>query len=411
MAWNGFSFDAGVDVVDYLALGTPDLAVPGIIPQLIPVSIAPATAVQEPATVEPDRVEFETGLRVECRGSSGVVELHDLRMFRAGRAAFCRALVEAAVTMGRALRATVCLTSATCRLEFEPGRFDRAEVASRVASAVRTATLAARDVTAESPDLRPGGTTLTALAMATGPSVWEASCDGQGRVALRHQVFVEMPWLAARLARALRDLPGVRACRARSWSARVVVTCDERRPGMVADLVTAAEAALRREALDAQASPAAVSEGAGAVAEDAPEAPAGSSQALDLALAGSSFALAVAGVLLPGIPAAPFLMLTAHHLIRSSPTVHHWLLRIPRVGDLVRKLEASGGLKLDRRSLLKAIGLGLLAAAAFLIVHPPLPLVIALELGLMAFFGVHELEELEELADGEVGLEVLTRAL
>jgi uncharacterized protein len=408
MAWNGFSFGAGVDVVDNLAFGTPDLAVPGIIPQLIPVSIAPATAVQEPGKVEPDRVEFGTGLRVECRGSSGVVELHDLRMFRAGREAFCRALVEAAVTTGRALRATVCLTSATCRLEFEPGRFDRAELASRVVSAVRTATLAARAGTAELPGLRQGWTTLTALAMATGPSVWEASCDGPGRVVLRHRVFLEMPWLAARLARALRDLPGVRACRARSWSARVVVACDERRPGMVAGLVTAAEAALRREALDAQASPVAVIEDAGAAAEGSPEAPAGSSQALDLALAGSSFALAVAGVLLPGIPSAPFLMLTAHHLIRSSPTVHHWLLRIPRVGDLVRKREASGGLKLDRRSLLKAIGLGLLAAAAFLIVHPPLPLVIALELGLMAFFGIHELEE---LAGGEVGLEVLAKAL
>ncbi len=176
---------------------------------------------------------------------------------------------------------------------------------------------------------------------------------------------------------------------------------------MVAGLVTASEVALRREALDAQASPVAVIEDEGAVAEGAPEAPAGSSQALDLAPAGSSFALAVAGVLLPEIPSAPFLMLTAHHLIRSSPTVHHWLLRIPRVGDLVRKLEASGGLKLDRRSLLKAIGLGLLSAA-FLIVHPPLPLVIALELGLMAFFGVHELEE---LAGGEVGLEVLAKAL
>ncbi|MBV8265597.1 MAG: DUF454 family protein [Planctomycetaceae bacterium] len=408
MAWNGFSFDAGVDVVDYLAVGTPDLAMPGVIPQIIPVSIAPPTAVQESGKAEPDRVEFGTGLRVECRGASGVVELHDLRMFRAGREAFCRALVEAAVTTGRALRATVCLTSATCRLEFEPGRFDRAELASRVVSAVRTATLAACAGTAELPGLRQGWTTLTALAMATGPSVWEASCDGPGRVVLRHRVILEMPWLAARLARALRDLPGVRACRARSRSARVVVACDERRPGMVAGLVTAAEAALRREALDAQASPAAVIEDAGAAAEGAPEAPAGSSQALELALAGSSFALAVAGVLLPGIPSAPFLMLTAHHLIRSSPTVHHWLLRIPRVGDLIRKLEASGGLKLDRRLLLKAIGLGLLAAAAFLIIHPPLPLVIALELGLMAFFG---LNELEELADGELGLEVLTKAL
>ncbi|MBV8557030.1 MAG: DUF454 family protein [Planctomycetaceae bacterium] len=408
MAWNGFSFDAGVDVVDYLAVGTPDLAMPGVIPQIIPVSIAPPTAVQESGKAEPDRVEFGTGLRVECRGASGVVELHDLRMFRSGREAFCRALVEAAVTTGWALRATVCLTSATCRLEFEPGRFDRAELASRVVSAVRTATLAACAGTAELPGLRQGWTTLTALALATGPSVWEASCDGPGRVVLRHRVILEMPWLAARLARALRDLPGVRACRDRSWSARVVVACDERRPGMVAGLVTAAEAALRREALDAQASPVAVIEDAGAAAEGAPEAPAGSSQALELALAGSSFALAVAGVLLPGIPSAPFLMLTAHHLIRSSPTVHHWLLRIPRVGDLIRKLEAPGGLKLDRRLLLKAIGLGLLAAAAFLIIHPPLPLVIALELGLMAFFG---LNELEELADGELGLEVLTKAL
>ena len=42
--------------------------------------------------------------------------------------------------------------------------------------------------------------------------------------------------------------------------------------------------------------------------------------------------------------------------------------------------------RLDRKSLLKLLAISLAAAAVFLIIHPPLPVVLGLELVSMTFF-------------------------
>jgi hypothetical protein len=47
--------------------------------------------------------------------------------------------------------------------------------------------------------------------------------------------------------------------------------------------------------------------------------------------------------------------------------------------------------RLDRRTLLKLVGITFLSAAVFLIVRPPLPLVLGLELGLMAYFVIRKM--------------------
>jgi len=73
------------------------------------------------------------------------------------------------------------------------------------------------------------------------------------------------------------------------------------------------------------------------------------------------------------------------HAVRLSPKMDRFLRRRPWCAALLREAEALGRfVRLDRRSLLKGLAIVVLAAAVLLIVHPPLPLVIGLEIGVTA---------------------------
>jgi uncharacterized protein len=123
-----------------------------------------------------------------------------------------------------------------------------------------------------------------------------------------------------------------------------------------------------------------------------PGAPKGASRPVHLVLAGGSLTMAVAGAILPGIPALPFLLLTARHAAHLSPGIDRFLKSRPWSAALLKQLEAQGGLmRLDRRSLRKMLPPLGAAAAAFVIVRPPLPVVLGLEIGVMAFVCFREL--------------------
>lgn len=51
------------------------------------------------------------------------------------------------------------------------------------------------------------------------------------------------------------------------------------------------------------------------------------------------------GVLLPGLPATPFLMIASYFFVRSSPRLHRWLHRAPLVGRLLRDWETHHGIR------------------------------------------------------------------
>lgn len=51
------------------------------------------------------------------------------------------------------------------------------------------------------------------------------------------------------------------------------------------------------------------------------------------------------GVILPGVPATPFLMVASFFFMRSSPRMHRWLHRAPLVGKLLRDWELHRGIR------------------------------------------------------------------
>jgi uncharacterized protein len=126
----------------------------------------------------------------------------------------------------------------------------------------------------------------------------------------------------------------------------------------------------------------------------------GSDRCRCMALGGGSLMAGIAGLILPGIPSAPFLLFSAHYFMQSSTAFQRWLDGMPKVGEIVRKFEASGAMVLDRSMLVKTLGMGILLGLMFLVIHPPLPVVMAIELGLTVFFSLREIGDLGSLFQG-----------
>ncbi len=97
--------------------------------------------------------------------------------------------------------------------------------------------------------------------------------------------------------------------------------------------------------------------------------------------------MAVAGVIVPGVPTAPFLLLSHHYLHRAAPETHGRLCHLPGVGWLIRKADRAERSWKDRGALWKSLAWSALSAAVFLVLHPPLPVALAIEFGLAAFSG------------------------
>jgi uncharacterized membrane protein YbaN (DUF454 family) len=57
-----------------------------------------------------------------------------------------------------------------------------------------------------------------------------------------------------------------------------------------------------------------------------------------------SLALGTLGVVLPGLPTTPFVLLAAYLFARVSPRLHHWLLSRAWLGKYIRDYQQKGGI-------------------------------------------------------------------
>jgi len=89
-------------------------------------------------------------------------------------------------------------------------------------------------------------------------------------------------------------------------------------------------------------------------------------KALHLCLAALCFALAVAGVVLPGLPTTPFLLLTSWCLVRSSPRLDARLRASSVFGPLLADWERERGVRAGvKRLALAWIAIGVALSLYF----------------------------------------------
>ncbi len=114
-------------------------------------------------------------------------------------------------------------------------------------------------------------------------------------------------------------------------------------------------------------------------------------QAVDWSLAGLFFSLAMVGVVLPGIPTTPFLLLMCHFLLRVSPSLHAKAMAWPIVGGPLRDWHQQRGIRRGVR--VTACTMVLLLVGATLL-FSTLPLIVKAVVVAAAGYGLYIISRL-----------------
>ena len=77
-------------------------------------------------------------------------------------------------------------------------------------------------------------------------------------------------------------------------------------------------------------------------------------------LAYGALALGIIGIVVPGLPTVPFVLLSAFAAARGSKRLHDWLLAHPQFGPMIRDWQAHGAV--SRRA--KVLAVSMMAACA-----------------------------------------------
>ena len=85
-------------------------------------------------------------------------------------------------------------------------------------------------------------------------------------------------------------------------------------------------------------------------------------------LAWASLALGMIGVVVPGLPTVPFVLLSAYAAARGSERLHRWLLAHPRFGPMIQDWQAHGAV--SRRAKWMAVTMMSLASALMFLTAP-----------------------------------------
>ncbi len=94
----------------------------------------------------------------------------------------------------------------------------------------------------------------------------------------------------------------------------------------------------------------------------------GARKVLYLTLAGVFFVLGAAGVILPGLPTTPFLLLTSYFLLRASPELNERLLKSRMFGPILTDWQKRGGVR--RHIKVKAIAVVVIVVGLMLWLSP-----------------------------------------
>ena len=108
-----------------------------------------------------------------------------------------------------------------------------------------------------------------------------------------------------------------------------------------------------------------------------PQRASGWRKALYLLLAGVFLVLGLIGVVLPGLPTTPFVLLGSYFLLRSSQRLHQRLMASKLFGGILRDWHVHRGIRPHVRARAIAV-VAIVVVASLVIARPPLPVVLGI---------------------------------
>jgi uncharacterized membrane protein YbaN (DUF454 family) len=339
---------------------------------------------------------------IEIDDSMGTIRVSDSRLITRGRRAFCRRLVEALARRPGVSKAVVDLASASCRVEFSPRSVNSHIMAGVFADSVGEASTSSlhRDGT---PWWQPSTNwvTLTAYPLAGDVSLWETIEVKPGQVCIRHQGLSGNYERLSKVADAIAGLDRVEACQAVPWSHRLAI--DFRPENGVSDWFLdqaerSFEDVLAAESRQASASALLMKSRAGGSLTQVAGGPA---RWLYLALGGGALVMTVVGLIMPGIPTVPFLLLSSYGFARSSPRMNRRLRETKFFGPILIEWEQHGGLSdASKKKLIGLTGV-IILFAVILAPLSPLGLVLILVFSSLSIYGLSQLPSIPDEASYE----------
>jgi uncharacterized membrane protein YbaN (DUF454 family) len=98
--------------------------------------------------------------------------------------------------------------------------------------------------------------------------------------------------------------------------------------------------------------------------------------------------LAGLGVLLPGIPATPFLLLASFSFARSSKRMHDWLINNSIFGPILQDFLDRKGIRLHIKVISIALMWGMMLVSVFIFIEKDIIKYVAIGGGLIGTFAV-----------------------
>lgn len=117
---------------------------------------------------------------------------------------------------------------------------------------------------------------------------------------------------------------------------------------------------------------------------------------LYLAVGGGSLMLGVIGLIVPGLPAVPFLLASSYYLARSSRKLHGKLMDSAFLGQILREWESFKGMSRDSKRRLAGVTLIVVAATLALAPVGPWVLVGMAGTALMTLYGISRIPPIPE---------------
>lgn len=124
------------------------------------------------------------------------------------------------------------------------------------------------------------------------------------------------------------------------------------------------------------------------------------------ALAVGSFVMSWIGLIVPGIPTVPFVLLTAHFALQASPSLRDRLLKSPMFGPMIRDWQQYGAI--HRVVQIEAYALMIVMIVVGFIFSPPIP-ILYVGMGIasaMGLYAISQIPVIESLPEGQTMLSI-----